>query len=67
VYDSDYASKGFDCARSNPDWVYVGLTDKVMKSEDGSETWEELITDHGAYDICVESTSGRSQFYYWDT
>ena len=58
--------KAIDCARSNPDWVYVGLIDKVMKSEDGSETWEELITDHGAYDICVDPQAAGA-IYYWDT
>jgi hypothetical protein len=65
-YNSAYASKGFDTARSEPDWLYVGLLDKVMKSEDGAETWEELITDHGAYDICVDPQAAGA-IYYWDT
>jgi len=58
--------KALDCARSNPDWVYVGLLDKVMKSEDGGHTWEEWIDEHGAYDICVDPQAAGA-IYYWDT
>jgi len=65
-YDGDYPSKGFDVARTNGNWLYVGLQDKIMKSENGGNDWSELTTDHGAHDICVDPQAAGA-IYYWDT
>lgn len=58
--------KAFDVARTNANWLYVGLEDKIMKSENGGNDWTELTDDHGAYDICVDPQLAGA-IYYWDT
>ena len=60
------ASKAFDVAPSNSNWLYLGLVDKILKSEDGGYTWSTLTEDHGAYDICVDPQAAGA-IYYWDT
>lgn len=42
-----------DFAATNPEWVYVGLPDKILLSMDGGYTWEVKISTHGADDIRV--------------
>lgn len=56
----------FDVARSNGNWIYVGLVDKILKSEDGGFTWEVLTDDHGAYDIQVDPQAA-GVIYYWSS
>lgn len=58
--------KAFDVARSNPNWLYLGLIDKILKSEDGGFNWTTLSESEGAYDICVDPQAA-GVIYYWDT
>jgi hypothetical protein len=41
----------FDVGKHYPCVVYVGLEDKILVSRDEGETWEEYISDVGAYDV----------------
>lgn len=55
--------KAFDVARTNTNWIYLGLNDKVMKSEDGGYTWAALTEDFGAYDICVDPQAAGAIYF----
>ncbi len=57
---------GFDVARSNPQWLYVGTQDAIYRSQDGGFTWDELLADRGANDICVDPQLA-GVIYVWDT
>lgn len=55
-----------DVAKGNASWIYVGLEDKIMASEDGGVTWFEFYGSHGAYDICVDPLLPGA-VYYWSS
>ena len=57
---------GFDVAASNVNWLYVGIGEKIMASEDGGMTWFDFYTDHGANDICIDPQAAGA-IYYWST
>lgn len=60
------APVGFDVARTNANWIYVGFLDKIVKSEDGGVNWTTLTSAHGANDICVDPQIAGA-IYYWST
>lgn len=48
-------SRAFDVAPTNTNWLYLGLKDKILKSEDGGFTWDTLTDEYGANDIRVDN------------
>ena len=58
--------KAFDVSRTNPNWIYLGLDSKILKSEDGGETWITWTTEEGANDILVDPLAA-GVIYYWST
>jgi len=42
-----------DIAKTNENWIYIGLSEKIIKSEDAGATWAVLTSDYGADDIAV--------------
>jgi hypothetical protein len=63
-YPSISTPSALAVARSNPNVLYVGLNDSIVKSLDGSYTWVTEVATEGAIDICVDpQLSGV--LYYW--
>jgi len=58
--------KALDVAPMNSNWVYVGLTDKILRSEDGGFTWTVMTEDYGANDILVDPQLA-GVIYVWNT
>lgn len=58
--------KAIDVARTNNNWLYVGLTGKIKASEDGGVTWFDFYTTYGANDICVDPLLAGA-VYHWST
>jgi hypothetical protein len=57
--------KALAVAPTNSNWVYIGLLHKIVKSEDGGETWDTFCNE-GAFDICVDPLSAGA-VYFWST
>lgn len=60
------APLAFDYAPTNTSWLYLGLTDKIIASEDGGVTWFDFYTDAGANDLIVDPQLAGA-IYCWDT
>jgi hypothetical protein len=60
------APVALDCSRTVPNWVYVGLDDKIVASEDGGVTWFEFYATVGANDICVDPQLAGA-IYIWSS
>jgi hypothetical protein len=59
-------SRAFDVAPMNGNWLYYGATDKIWRSIDGGNTWEAMIDDLGAYDVCVDPQAA-GVIYIWSS
>jgi len=65
-YPSVIGAKAFDVSRGNSNLLYLGLEDKIIKSDDGGFTWSDWYTTEGANDICIDPQIGGA-VYTWDT
>lgn len=63
VYDVNAC---MDVYGGNPDIIYIGLTTKIIKSEDGGATWFDVYSSLGAYDLQVDPQLG-GVIYFWST
>lgn len=57
---------GFDVARTNNDWLYVGMGAKILQSEDGGFSFSVLTEDHGAQSICVDPQAAGAVYFIHD-
>jgi hypothetical protein len=55
-----------DVARTNNNWLYIGLEDRIVASEDGGASWFLFYSVHGALDVCVDPQLAGA-LYYWST